>query len=530
MNLKCAWRGGLVLPVCLLAASLLAGCGKATTAGGKPTGTGGTAATTGQGTAGAEVLTVYVPCGMELPFTAAQETFQRLHPEVKVNVVLDNGNVLVRRILDKGERPDLIVSPGTLEMETLEKGGAVRAGAMRPFGRFDLVLFTPRANAAGVTGMTDLTKPEVTTIAIADPDANSVGRYTRQALEKAKLWEVLKPKMMFTDHPITAYKHVAREKAQASFAYRSCPLKTAPEKLEYSKVRIVESVPLDSYEPAFACISPLNDSARAKEFIEYLLSADGQKLLGEHDIPVLPRLSLFVPCGMIGPFFNIRQAFQEKHPGVLVDLTYDRSDALSERILTKGEKPDLHFSIGEVEKDQLVAAGVVEKGQAVPFGSFRLALCAHRSKTEVIKGVADLAKPEVRTILLTDTETSSVGAYARKALEHLGQWEAVKAKIVYRPTIKDCYKELAAGQADAGFAYVGCPVPADPEKAEYSKVVVVSVLPEDSYGGATVYASTLRHSGFPAEAEAFVELLLQEQAQQALAAVGILPLPTTPTK
>jgi ABC-type molybdate transport system substrate-binding protein len=53
----------------------------------------------------------------------------------------------------------------------------------------------------------------------------------------------------------------------------------------------------------------------------------------------------------------------------------------------------------------------------------------------------------VRTILLTDTETSSVGSYARKALEHLGQWDAVKGKIAYRPTIKDCYKELAAGQA-----------------------------------------------------------------------------------
>jgi molybdate transport system substrate-binding protein len=515
MNVTCKGHAGLVLAAAVVAVGLLAGCGKPAAV---------SAAAKG------EVLTVYVPCGMERPFMAAQTEFQRLHPEVTVNVVLDNANVLVRRILDKGERPELVVSPGTIEMEALEKAGAVKASAVRPFGRFDLVLFTPRANAAGVAAMTDLTKPEVTTIAIADPEDNSVGRYTRQALQKAKLWEVLQPKLMLTDHPITAYKHVAREKAQASFAYRSCPLKTAPNKLEYSKVRIVESVPLDSYDPAFACIAPLTDSARAQEFIAYLLSADGQKLLGEYDIPVLPRLSLFVPCGMIGPFANIRDAFLAQHPGILVDLTSDRADALSERILTKGEKPDLHFSIGEVEKDQLVAAGVVEKGQAVPFGSFRLALCAHRSKADLIKGVADLAKAEVRTILLTDTETSSVGAYARKALEQLGQWDAVKGKIAYRPTIKDCYKELSAGQADAGFSYVGCPVPADPAKAEYSKVVVVTVLPEASYGGATVYASTLHQSGFPAEAEVFVTFLLQEPAQRELAAVGIASVPATVTK
>jgi molybdate transport system substrate-binding protein len=265
----------------VVAVAVWAGCGKAAPANAK--------AAPAAATATGEVLTVYVPCGMELPFVAAQEAFQRLHPEVKVDVVLDNGAVLVRRILEKGERPDLVVEPGTLEMEKLEKGGAIKAGAMQPFGRFDLVLFTPRANPAGVMAMTDLTKPEVTTIAIADPEENSVGRYTKQALEKAKLWDVLKPKMTFADHPITAYKHVAREKAQASFAYRSCPLKTAPEKLEYSKVRIVESVPLDSYDPAFACIAPLNDSARAKEFIAYLLSAEGQKLLDEHDIPPLTK-------------------------------------------------------------------------------------------------------------------------------------------------------------------------------------------------------------------------------------------------
>ena len=32
-------------------------------------------------------------------------------------------------------------------------------------------------------------------------------------------------------------------------------------------------------------VQPLNDSARTLEFIEYLLSAEGQKLLEEHDIP-----------------------------------------------------------------------------------------------------------------------------------------------------------------------------------------------------------------------------------------------------
>ena len=269
------WRGTMGRVVAaggLLACLGLTGCGKPVASAAPAAG---------------EVLTVYVPCGMERPFTAAQEAFQLSHPGVQVNVVLDNGAVLVRRLLDKGEKADLLVSPGTLEMDTMVQAGALEQGKVTPFGRFELVLFTPRRNPAGVTCMADLAKAAVTTLAIADPAVNSVGKYTRQALEKANLWEVLQPKMTFADHPITAYKHVAREKAEASFAYRSCPLKTAPEKLEYSKIRIIASVPLDSYEPAYACIAPLTTSARAREFIDFLLSPAGQKLLEEYDIPPL---------------------------------------------------------------------------------------------------------------------------------------------------------------------------------------------------------------------------------------------------
>ncbi len=252
-------------------------------------GAGCTKAPSGAG-AEANALTVYVPCGMELPFMAAKEAFEKAHADATVNVVLDNGNVLVRRILDKGETPDLVVSPGTLEVKKLEDAGAVAAGAIQPFGRFELVLFAPRGNPGGVATMADLLKPEVKNIAIADPVENSVGYYTKQALEKAGLWNKVQDKMTFWDHPITAYGHVAQERAQASFAYRSCPLKTAPQKLEYSRVRILESVPEDSYDPAFACIATLAKAAHpqlAGEFVQFLLSPEGQDLLDSHDIPRL---------------------------------------------------------------------------------------------------------------------------------------------------------------------------------------------------------------------------------------------------
>jgi len=472
-------------------------------------------------------LVVFVPCGMELPFMAAQRAFQEANPGTHVEVVLDNANILVKRVLEKGEQPDLIVSPGMVEMEKMLAAQQVRSDDVHHFGRYELVLFGPRTNPGGVKTMEDLRKPEVKTIAIADPEENSVGRYTRQALVKAGLWDALKPKMIFTDHPITAYKHVARCKAEASFAYRSCPLKTAPDKLEYSKVRILQSLPPDSYGPAYASIAVLaatRERELANSFVRFLLSDAGGRLLEQYDVPVLKRLLLFVPCGMMGPFFNVRRLYEEQNPGVSLQLEFDRADALTDRIIKEQATPDVHFSIGRIETDLLVKNGAVAPDAPAPFGTFRLALCAHISRVEILSRVEDLTKPEVKSILLTPPENSSVGYYAKTALEKLGLWEKLQPKVAYLPTIKDCYKEISAGRADASFAYLGCPIPIDPEKSGYSKVKTIQVLDEAAYGGATTFASVLKAARHPKEAEQFIRFLHRPEVRAMLARVGLRPL------
>ncbi|OGV73279.1 MAG: molybdate ABC transporter substrate-binding protein [Lentisphaerae bacterium RIFOXYB12_FULL_65_16] len=495
----------------LLTLLMLTGCGRHETAAPRTAG-----------------LTVFVPCGMELPFTAAKREFEAANPGTPVVIVLDNANILVKRV-EKGERPDLIVSPGTVEMERLVSLGKVQADSVSHFGRYELVLFAPRSNPANIATIADLLKPEVKVLAIADPELNSVGRYTREALEKLGLWETLKPKTLFTDHPITAYKQVAREQAQASFAYRSCPLKTAPEKLEYSKVRIIESVPLGIYGPAYASIAPLADTPRrevADRFVAFLMSEPGRKLLAEYDIPPVLELKVFVPCGMIAPFFELRGPFESRNPELTLDLQFDNIQVLSDRLLKGHDVPDVNLSIGKLETDLLVTAGQVEPGTPIPFGMFRLALCAHVSKASLLTSVADLVKPEIQTIVLTSPETSSVGAFAKAALQKAGIWDQVQPRITWLPTIKDCHKAVSAGKADASFAYVGCPLPLDPDKAEYSKVKTVQVLSQEMCGGVAIaYASIPKAAAHPAEAARFIQFLSEPEARQALTRIGLVPVP-----
>jgi molybdenum ABC transporter molybdate-binding protein len=202
---------------------------------------------------------------------------------------------------------------------------------------------------------------------------------------------------------------------------------------------------------------------------------------------------------------------------------FDRADLLTDRILKEGAIPDVHLSIGHTETELLVKSGHVEPRTAVPFGTFRLALATHVSRRAVVTKIEDLAKPEVKAIVLTPPENSSVGAYAKTVLSGLGLWEKVSAKIVYLPTIKDCHTSLAAGKADAEFAYIGCPIPAEPDKAEYSKVVAVQIVHPELYGGATVFASVLKAAPHRQEAVEFVTFLGTPEVVAMLAKVGLVP-------
>ena len=240
--------------------------------------------------AGPIVLTFYAPCGMEMPFMELETLFEKSHPGVDVNLLLDNAHILTERVMESGERPDLMASPGGHELARLVAAGLIKAADVRPISQLDLCLFVPRANRAGVTTMADLVKDEVKVLAVADPEKTSIGHFTVEALKKAGLWDRLQPKVVITGDASQTYKHVASEKADASFAYRSCPLKTAPDKLEYSKVRVIESVPADLYGPAYATVAVLSTKAHrdlADEFVALVFSEAGAKIMGKYDMPCL---------------------------------------------------------------------------------------------------------------------------------------------------------------------------------------------------------------------------------------------------
>lgn len=241
-------------------------------------------------------LRVAIPCGMIIPLKKAITVFRQSNPDLKVVEDYDNAGVLVTKILERGDRPDFFVSPGITEIARLEEAGLVDPDTKVELGSFELCAIVRRGSGVKVEKPEDLVK--CATVALPDPQLNSVGTCGQEALEKLGLWSRVEPKTVQTDQAIKAHNLVIQGKADAGISYRACPLETNPDKMNDSQVQIVFDFPRDSYEPQKIWIAPLKTAANreaADAVIAFLRSRQGLQLLVENDLPGAAALIAHAP-------------------------------------------------------------------------------------------------------------------------------------------------------------------------------------------------------------------------------------------
>jgi len=240
---------------------------------------------TGSETTTADSLVIYAPCGMSSPITTATHAFRQANPDVQIPIVFDNAIVLVRKIR-AGDRPDVFISPGEVEMKQLADERFIDSSTVEDFGTLDLVVIAS-TKTQGLDTISALTSPAIETISLADPSLNSVGYYGQKGLESLGLWDSLKAKVLPREYPLEAVTLATTGQVDAGITYLTCPLDTAPEKADGSDVRIVETFPRDSYPPIRLQIGILKGSSKveiAERYIEFLLSPEGQQAVATNGI------------------------------------------------------------------------------------------------------------------------------------------------------------------------------------------------------------------------------------------------------
>lgn len=184
--------------------------------------------------------------------------------------------VLIAQIA-QGAPVDVFVSA---DQETVDRGvkdKLLDPATRRDFATNSLVLIAPADGPGSLARVGDIAGPAVRHIAVGKLASVPVGRYTRQALEAAGLWSNIEPRIVYADSVRQVLDYVARGEADAGSVYRTDAL------LAKDKVRVVATV--EGHAPVSypaAVVQDTRQAATARAFVDYLLGAEAQAILGRH--------------------------------------------------------------------------------------------------------------------------------------------------------------------------------------------------------------------------------------------------------
>jgi molybdate transport system substrate-binding protein len=221
----------------------------------------------------AQPITVSAAASLTDAFKELGAKFEASRPGVNVRLNFAASGVLLQQI-NQGAPVDVFASA---DQETMDRAAAqklIDIATRKNFASNALVLIEPAQGGVGIRTLQDLAAAPVRKIAIGKIATVPVGRYTRQALDMARLWTTLEPKFVQADSVRQVLDYVARGEVEAGFVYRTDAAVLG------DKVRIVLSPPgAAPVSYPMAVVAGSRQQALARDFLAFIAGDAGQQTL-----------------------------------------------------------------------------------------------------------------------------------------------------------------------------------------------------------------------------------------------------------
>lgn len=269
-------RKELIVLLVLLCVFLAIGC---TENGNEATNETGTPVIAETPVSGQEPETIMISAAASLTeaFTDMESQFEAENPDVKVDLNFA-GSGSLRTQIEGGAPVDVFASADQKNMDMLAGEELIENSTRKDFAQNSLVLIVPASSTLNITGIEDLTSPEVGRITIGNPDTAPVGKYTTQALTEAGIWGQLENKTILAEDVKQALVYVERGEVDAGFVYMT-DAKTA----DPGKIKIIATVPVSTpVTYPIAVVSASDNKEEAQEFLDFVTGQEGQEILGKY--------------------------------------------------------------------------------------------------------------------------------------------------------------------------------------------------------------------------------------------------------
>jgi molybdate transport system substrate-binding protein len=206
------------------------------------------------------------------------EAFQKTHPVLRVQISYGASGGLTAQIR-QGAPFDVFLSADMGYPEQLVQAGFTTQQGVVRYATGKLMLWV-RREVAREEGMQALSNPVLRRIALANPRLAPYGRAAEEALRRAGLYEAVEARLVFAENVAQAAQYLQTGAADAGFISEAQARQ--PGLIQGGNAW---AVPEALYGPLQQGAVVLARSAWPREaqgFLDYLLSRQGQEILGRH--------------------------------------------------------------------------------------------------------------------------------------------------------------------------------------------------------------------------------------------------------
>ncbi len=374
----------------------------------------------------------------------------------------------------------------------------------QPLAIMKPVIAVKKGNAKNVTKALDLLNPEIR-VALANPDAASIGKLSKQIFEKQKKWNALKENA-------TVFKPTVNDvAADIRLGTVDAGIIWDATVNQFDDLQAVHIEAFNQYEKQIT-IGVLNytiQPTEALKFLRYLSSYDkgGTVFKANGYVPVkgdkwakTPEILLFSGGVNRVAVEETIKAFEERE-GVQVIRVYNGCGILVSQIKA-GQKPDAYLSCDVSFMDDVQT----DFTNIEDVSNTRIVIATQKGNPFQIKSFEDLRAKELR-IGVCNPQQSALGALTQNMLKRKNIWDDIEPQIYSQtPTADLLVNQIRTSSLDAVIVY----------EANLSqvkdKLTMVQVDDEDAMAIQNIGLGV--KSDYPYLTTRLVNALLGEQSKQ----------------
>jgi molybdate transport system substrate-binding protein len=225
---------------------------------------------------GARELTVSAAASLTNAFPEIGKLFEPRHPGTKIIFNFAASGALLQQ-LDQGAPVDVFASADQKTMDQAQEKGLIVGASRKNFVSNILVLIAPQDSRLPLKDPKDLLRPAVKRVAVGNPASVPAGRYAKQALTRAGLWEALQSRLIMGESVRQVLDYVSRGEVDAGLVYATDAA------MARDRVKTVAQFrgPQPIVYPA-ALVAASSNKALGQEFLDFLAAPESEAILSKY--------------------------------------------------------------------------------------------------------------------------------------------------------------------------------------------------------------------------------------------------------